>query len=80
MLGQFALECAGGVVLGVVGVVGVVVVATGELPVEAEFPPDAASAPPPPTARVPPTASTAMKLRGEMGYLLSRFIQKSRPA
>jgi hypothetical protein len=80
MLGQFALECAGGVVLGAVGVVGVVVVATGAFPVEAELPPDAASATPPPTARVAPTESTAMKLRGEMGYLLSRSNQESSPA
>jgi hypothetical protein len=79
MLGQFALEWAGGVVFGVAGVVGVVV-ATGAFPVEAEFPPDAANATPPPTARVPPAASTAMKLRGEMGYLLSRSEEKSKPA
>jgi hypothetical protein len=76
MLGQFASECACGVVLGVVGVV---VVATGMFPVVAEPPPTAASAPPPPAARAPPTASTAMRLRGEMGYLLSRSKKRNKP-
>jgi len=78
MLGQFASECAFGVVLGVVGVVGVVV-ATGMFALVGELPPTAASAPPPPAARAPPAASTAMRLRGEMGYLLSRSRKGNKP-